>query len=313
MTVAIGVVQVLFLVLAAPLVKGIIGRLKARFQKRQGASIWRPYSDLLKLFRKEDLVPPTASWIFRAAPRIVFGVIVSAAAFIPVFQSGALVGHKGDFILFVYLLAIGRFFLMLGAMDGGSAFGGMGASRDALVSTLAEGPLLLAFVAVSIVAHSPTISGIVQWTLGQNFFDISAVHILAFTTLGIVALAEAGRMPVDNPATHLELTMIHEGMVLEYSGPSLALIEWASAVRLNVLLALLIALFGPWGMVAEITWGALGLALGAYVLKVLALAVLVAVIESGVAKLRMYLVPDFLGVAAALSILAVIFTMIAKR
>lgn len=313
MTVAIGVVQVLFLVLAAPLVKGIIGRLKARFQKRRGASIWRPYSDLLKLFRKEDLVPPTASWIFRAAPRIVFGVIVSAAAFIPVFQSGALVGHKGDFILFVYLLAIGRFFLMLGAIDGGSAFGGMGASRDALVSTLAEGPLLLAFVAVSIVAHSPTISGIVQWTLGQNFFDISAVHILAFTTLGIVALAEAGRMPVDNPATHLELTMIHEGMVLEYSGPSLALIEWASAVRLNVLLALLIALFGPWGMVAEITWGALGLALGAYVLKLLALAVLVAVIESGVAKLRMYLVPDFLGVAAALSILAVIFTMIAKR
>ncbi len=313
MTVVMGVLQALFLVLAAPLVKGIVGRLKARFQKRLGASIWRPYSDLLKLLRKEDLVPPTASWLFRAAPRIVFAVIVSAAAFIPVFQSGALVGHKGDFILFVYLFAIGRFFLMLGAMDGGSSFGGMGASRDALVSTLAEGPLLLAFVAVSIVAHNPTISGIVQWTLGQNFFDISAVHILAFTTLGIVALAEAGRMPVDNPATHLELTMIHEGMVLEYSGPSLALIEWANAIRLNVLLALLIALFAPWGMAAEITWGAFGLALSAYLVKVLLLTVFVAVVESSVAKLRMYLVPDFLGVATALSILAVIFTMIAKR
>ena len=313
MTDVMGVVQALFLVLAAPLVKGIVGRLKARLQKRQGASIWRPYSDLLKLFRKDDLVPPTASWVFRAAPRIVFAVIVSAAAFIPVFQSSALVGHKGDFLLFVYLLAIGRFFLMLGALDGGSSFGGMGASRDALVSTLAEGPLLLAFVAVSIVAHSPTISGIVQWTLGQNFFDISAVHILAFTTLGIVALAEAGRMPVDNPSTHLELTMIHEGMVLEYSGPSLALIEWANAIRLNVLLGLLIALFAPWGMAAELTWGALGLALGAYLVKLLVLAVLVAVVESSVAKLRMYLVPDFLGVATALSILAVIFTMIAKR
>ena len=313
MTDVMGVVQALFLVLAAPLVKGIVARLKARLQKRQGASIWRPYSDLLKLFRKDDLVPPTSSWVFRAAPRIVFAVIVSAVAFVPVFQSSALVGHKGDFILFVYLLAIGRFFLMLGALDGGSAFGGMGASRDALVSTLAEGPLLLAFVAVSIVAHSPTISGIVQWTLGQNFFDISAVHILAFTTLGIVALAEAGRMPVDNPATHLELTMIHEGMVLEYSGPSLALIEWANAIRLNVLLGLLIALFAPWGMAAELTWGALGLALGAYLVKLLVLAVLVAVVESSVAKLRMYLVPDFLGVATALSILAVIFTMIAKR
>lgn len=313
MTVAIGVVQALFLVLAAPLMKGIVGRLKARFQKRQGASIWRPYSDLFKLFRKEDLVPPTASWVFRAAPRVVFAVIVSAAAFIPVFQSGALVGHTGDFILFVYLFAIGRFFLMLGAMDGGSAFGGMGASRDALVSTLAEGPLLLAFVAVSILAHNPTIAGIVQWTLVQNFFEISAVHMLAFTTLGIVALAEAGRMPVDNPTTHLELTMIHEGMVLEYSGPSLALVEWASAIRLNVLLALLIALFAPWGMATGISWGTLGLALGAYLLKLLGLAVLIAAIESGVAKLRMYLVPDFLGVAAALSVLAVIFTMIAKR
>lgn len=313
MTVATGIVQALFLVLVAPLVKGIVGRVKARFQKRQGASVWRPYSDLLKLFRKEDLGPPTASWVFRAAPRIVFSVLVVAAAFIPVFQASALLGHRGDFILFVYLLAIGRFFLMLGAMDGGSAFGGMGASRDALVSTLAEAPLLLALVAVSILAHSTMIVGIVQWTLGQNFLDISAVHILAFSTLGIVGLAETGRMPVDNPTTHLELTMIHEGMALEYSGPSLALIEWANAIRLNVMLGLLIALFAPWGMAAEISWGALGLALGAYGLKLLALAVLVAVIESSVAKLRMYLVPDFLGVATALSILAVMFTIIAKR
>ena len=313
MTVALRVVQALFLVLAAPLVKGILGRLKARLQKRQGASIWRPYSELFKLFRKEDLVPPTASWLFRAAPRIVFAVIVVAAAFIPVIQPNALVGHKGDFILFVYLLAIGRFFLVLGAMDGGSAFGGMGASREALVSTLAEGPFLLALVAVSILARNPTITGIVGWTLGQNFFDISAVHILAFATLGIVALAEAGRMPVDNPTTHLELTMIHEGMILEYSGPSLALVEWANAVRLNVFLSLLIALFGPWGMATGTAWTALALALGLYVLKLLALAVLLAVIESGVAKLRMYLVPDFLGVATALSILAVIFTMFAKR
>lgn len=317
MRVAFGIIQLLILVLAAPLVKGVVGRMKATFQKRHGASIWRPYSELLKLFRKEDLAPPTASWIFRAAPGIVFAATLSAAAFLPVFHSGALAGHTADFILFVYLLAIGRFFLMLGAMDGGSAFGGMGASREALVSTLAEGPLLLAFVAVSIVAHSPTIVGIAQWTIGQNFFEISAVHILAFVALGIVALAEAGRMPVDNPTTHLELTMIHEGMILEYSGPSLALLEWANAIRLNALLALLIALFAPWGMATgpatEVTGVALAVAVGAYLAKLLTLALVIAAIESGVAKLRMYMVPDFLGVATALSILAVIFTMITKR
>jgi formate hydrogenlyase subunit 4 len=313
MTAGIAIFQALVLVLAAPLVRGIVGRMKARFQRRQGASIWRPYSDLIKLFQKEDLVPPAASWIFRAAPRIVFAAMATAAAFVPVFQVSAIAGHRGDFILFVYLLAIGRFFLMLGAIDGGSGFGGMGASREALVSTMAEGPLLLAFVAVSIVAHSPSIAGIVEWTVGQNFFDISAVHILAFTTLGIVSLAEAGRMPVDNPATHLELTMIHEGMVLEYSGASLAFVEWANAIKLNVLLALLIALFAPWGIATQFTWSALVLALGAYGVKLLILAVLLAGIESVVAKLRMYLVPDFLGVATALSTLAVIFTMIAKR
>jgi len=313
MSTALAILQALFLVLAAPLVRGAVGRLKARFQRRQGASVWRPYSDLIKLFQKEDLIPPTASWIFRSAPRIVFAVIVTAAAFLPVFQTTALAGHRGDFILFVYLLAIGRFFLMLGAMDGGSGFGGMGASREALVSTMAEGPLLLAFVAVSIVAHRPAIAGIVEWTVGQNFFDISAVHILAFTTLGIVSLAEAGRMPVDNPTTHLELTMIHEGMVLEYSGPSLALVEWANAIKLNVLLSLLIALFVPWGIATQLTWQALVLALGSYAVKLLLLAVLLAGIESVIAKLRMYLVPDFLGVATALSTLAVIFTMIAKR
>ena len=142
---------------------------------------------------------------------------------------------------------LGRFFLSLGALDGGSAFGGMGASREALVSSLAEAPFLLGLVAVAILASRADIAGMVAWTLQQNVFNISAVHILAFTSLAMVTLAETGRMPVDNPTTHLELTMIHEGMVLEYSGPSLALIEWASAIKLHAMLALLIALFCPLG------------------------------------------------------------------
>jgi len=313
MTLALGVFQVLFLIVGAPLTRGIIARIKARLQRRRGASIWRPYADLGKLFRKEDLAPPASSPVFRLAPRLLFAVALAAAAFVPVLQPSALLASLGDFVLMVYLLALGRFFLALGAMDGGSAFGGMGASRDALISTLAEAPFLLGLTAVSISARNPSIAGIVGWALRQNFFDISAVHILAFTALSMVVLAESGRMPVDNPATHLELTMIHEAMTLEYSGPSLALLEWASAVKLNVMLALLISLFGPWGMATNLAPAALGIALGAYLVKMLLLMVVLAVIESSVAKLRMYLVPDFLGVATALSVLAVIFTMIARR
>ena len=305
--------QALLLVLGAPLVRGTIALLKARLQRRRGASIWRPYADLFKLFRKEELVPPASSFIFRAAPAVLFAATVCAAAFIPVLRPSALLAARGDFILLIYLLALARFFLSLGALDGGSAFGGMGASREALVSSLAEAPLLLGLAAVAILARRADLAGMVAWTLGQNVFDISAVHILAFTALAMVTLAETGRMPVDNPTTHLELTMIHEGMVLEYSGPSLALVEWAAAVKLHVMLALLVALFCPWGMAAgSAGWGILPAAL-LYILKLGILMGLVSVIESAVAKLRMYLVPDFLGVASAVSALAVIFTVLVKR
>ncbi len=187
------------------------------------------------------------------------------------------------------------------------------ASREALISSLAEAPFLLSFVAVAILASHADIAGMVAWTLQQNIFNISAVHILAFTSLAMVVIAETGRMPVDNPTTHLELTMIHEGMILEYSGPRLALIEWASAIKLHAMLALLVALFVPWGMASSVSGGAVILALLLYCAKVALLIGLLAVIESGMAKLRMYLVPDFLGVASAVSALAVIFTMLDKR
>jgi formate hydrogenlyase subunit 4 len=313
MKIAVDILQALFLILGAPLVRGIIARLKARLQRRQGASIWRPYAELFKLFHKEDLIPPTSSIVFRIAPILLFGSTVCVAVFVPVVHVSALLASRGDFIFLVYLLALGRFFLSLGAMDGGSAFGGMGASREALVSSLAEAPFLLSLVALAILASRADIAGMVGWTLRQNLFDISAVHILAVSSLGMVLLAETGRMPVDNPTTHLELTMIHEGMVLEYSGPSLALIEWASAIKLHAMLALLIALFGPWGMASEGTSWGIAVALLLYCSKIALLMVLLSVIESAVAKLRMYLVPDFLGVASAVSALAVIFTMLTKR
>jgi formate hydrogenlyase subunit 4 len=313
MRIALDILQVLVLILGAPLVRAIISRLKARLQRRRGASIWRPYAELFKLLRKEELVPPTSSAVFRLAPIVLFGATIGAAAFVPVVHASALLGSRGDFFLFVYLLALGRFFLSVGALDGGSAFGGMGASREALVSSLAEAPFLMGLVAIAVLASRADIAGMVVWTLGQNIFNISAVHILAFTSLAMVILAETGRMPVDNPTTHLELTMIHEGMVLEYSGPSLALIEWASAIKLHIMLALLIALFFPWGMASNGSGWGIAVALLLYCAKTAVLVILLSVIESSVAKLRMYLVPDFLGVASALSALAVIFTMWVKR
>jgi formate hydrogenlyase subunit 4 len=313
MSIAIDVLQAAMLILCAPLVRGIVARLKAHLQRRRGASIWRPYMELFKLLRKEDLVPPTSSPVFRAAPVALFAATICMSAFVPVVHASALLGSRGDFFLLVYLLALGRFFLSLGALDGGSAFGGMGASREALVSSLAEAPLLLGLVALAILASRADISGIVTWTLAQNIFNISAVHILAFASLAMVTLAETGRMPIDNPSTHLELTMIHEGMVLEYSGASLGLIEWASAIKLQAMLALLVSLFAPWGMASHNSAGALLLALLFYCVKLGVLLVLLSVIESAVAKLRMYLVPDYLGVASAVSALAVIFTTLVKR
>ena len=312
MSLALHVTQVLLLLMLGPLLRGIIARIKARIQNRQGASVLRPYRDLRKLFRKEDLAPPTASVVFRAAPMVVFAATLAVALFIPVLQDSAVLETSGDFILIVYLLALARFFLMLGAMDGGSPFGGMGASREALVATLAEAPLLLALTAVLIAAHATSVAGAVQWTLQQELSQFSAVHALAVAALALVAVAETGRIPVDNPATHLELTMIHEAMVLEYSGPSLALLEWASTLKLTLISALLIGLFVPWGMTTATSPWALIVALLVFVLKMVGVGALIALVESGVAKMRMYLVPDFLGVAAALALLAVVFTGISR-
>ncbi len=309
---AIDLMQALLLAAIAPLVRGVIARMKARIQNRRGASVWRPYADLRKLFRKEDLVPETASWVFRLAPVVLFAVTVTAGAFVPVLHPSALFGVDGDFILLVYLLAMGRFFLMLGAMDGGSAFGGLGASREALVAALAEAPLLLALAAIAILAHSVSLTGIVLSTMRQNPLHLPAVYAFAFGSLSLVAIAETGRIPVDNPATHLELTMIHEAMVLEYSGPSLALIEWASSVKLTLIMALLLGVFAPWGMAAGGSLLALAVAPFVFALKLGALAAAIAVIESSMAKLRMYLVPDFLGMASALAILAVAFTALMR-
>lgn len=309
MKTALDTLQFLIIVGIAPLVRGAISRLKARIQNRRGASVFRPYADLWKLFHKEDLIPATASPLFRFCPIILFAATLACAAFVPVLHASSMLGSRGDIILLVYLFALGRFFLLLGSQDGGSAFGGMGAAREALVSTLAEAPLLLGLIAVAVTAHTTSIAGIVGWTAARHPLELTSIHAFAFAALVLVTIAETGRVPVDNPATHLELTMIHEAMVLEYSGPSLALIEWASATKLTLMFALIISLFAPWGILTGGSMLALAVAIPAFAVKVLVLIVLLAVLESSVAKLRMYLVPEFLGIAGALSVLAVVFTV----
>lgn len=313
MMVLINVFQALLIIAGAPLVRGIISTTKARLQRRQGASIWRPYADLGKLFRKENLTPPSASFLFRVAPLIVVSVTGVSALLIPVLRPTVLLSSTGDLILLIYLLALARFFLILGGMDGGGAFGGMGGSREVLVSTLAEVPFILALFSVAILAQTTRLCGMIDWTLRKSFFDISPVHILAFAAMALVSIAETGRMPVDNPTTHLELTMIHEAMVLEYSGPSLGFLEFAGAIKLNAILSLLIGLFLPWGMATVFTVPAIAVALAAYAAKIVLLSAVLAVVESSVAKMRMYAVPDFLGISTATSILAVVFTVLGRR
>ena len=313
MKIAINVLQALIFILGAPLVRGIIARCKACLQRRQGASIWRPYADLAKLFRKEDLFLRPHRWCSVLRPLCCLG---QRSVWRPLSQWCSLPRCSPPavtFSCFVYLLALGRFFLSLGAFDGGSAFGGMGASREALVSSLAEAPFLLGLVAVAILAAHADIAGMVAWTLQQNVFNISAVHILAFMSLAMVVMAETGRMPVDNPTTHLELTMIHEGMVLEYSGPQFGLDRVGERHQAPRNAGPFDCVVRSLGNGVQRIRSEIVVALLLYCAKIAAADCSLAVIESGVAKLRMYLVPDFLGVASAVSALAVIFTMLDKR
>lgn len=310
MTFLLNLLQALLLLAGAPLVAGVVCWLKARLQGRQGASPWRPYAELMKLFQKQETLAEPVSWYFSAAPRLSFAAMAAAALLVPVLAPSSLMGSGGDIVLLVELFAFSRFAVMLGSLDSGSPFAGIGASREALVAALAESPFLLALIAVALQSHSTELRVMTRATLGRNLLAVSPVHLLALSALVLVALAESGRMPVDNPASHLEVTMIHHAMTLEYSGASLAWLEWAGSLKLNLLMALLVALFFPWGMAQPLSLPAVLIALVAYAGKLIALAAGIAVLESSVAKLRMYRVPEFLGIASAISVLAILFTVV---
>lgn len=306
------VVQTLVAVALAPALGGFIRWLKARLQGRRGAAPWQPYFELRKLFGKEAVVSHTASWIFKATPFLVFGTSVVVASLVPlvIAPSGPFV--VGDVFAAVYLMLLGTFFLALAGLDTGSPFGGMGASREMTVVALTEPTVALSIVALALNAGSTSFSRIVERTLAEPGAALGPGHLLAFAALFIVALAETGRLPVDNPSTHLELTMIHEAMVLEYSGPYLALVEWGAALKLLVFLALAANLFMPWGIALSLAPLALLIGLVSIIAKLGVLAVAIAVLETRVAKLRLFRVPELLSASFVLALLAVMSTFLSK-
>ncbi len=302
------VTQTILLLAVSPFIVGLIRKVKARLQLRKGASVFQPYADLAKLFRKQPVVSTTTSWIFTATPYILFASTLAAGLLVPVFVSRTPLNFAGNIIALVYLLALGTFFLMLAGLDAGSAFGGMGSSREAIVASLTEPAMILSIFAIALTAGSTNLSTIVHKTaLLEGIVTDPSPHLMALAALFIVAIAETGRVPVDNPATHLELTMIHEAMILEYSGRYLALVEWAAGLKLLVFLTLIANVFAPWGIATSWESGALGLGIFVYLVKVSALAVLIGIIESMFAKLRLFRVTDLLGVAFILALLGLVF------
>jgi formate hydrogenlyase subunit 4 len=302
------IAQTTILLAVSPFIVGLIRKVKARLQIRRGASIFQPYADLAKLFRKQPVVSTTTSWIFTATPYIVFASTLAAGLLVPIFVSSTPLNFAGNIIALVYLLALGTFFLMLAGLDAGSAFGGMGSSREAIVASLTEPAMILSIFAIALTKGSTNLSTIVHKTaLLEGIVTDPSPYLMALAAIFIVAIAETGRVPVDNPATHLELTMIHEAMVLEYSGRYLALIEWAAGLKLAVFLSLIANVFAPWGIATSMEPATLGIGLAIYLVKISGLAVLIGVIESMFAKLRLFRVTDLLGVAFILALLGLVF------
>ncbi|HSL20546.1 MAG TPA: NADH-quinone oxidoreductase subunit H [Vicinamibacterales bacterium] len=306
------VAQTLLAVLLAPGLAGFIRWMKARLQGRRGAPPWQPYFELRKLFAKELLISQTASWLFRAAPFVLFATSVVVAALVPLVVVSPAFDRTGDLFAAVYLLLLGTFFLALAALDTGSPFGGMGSSREMAVVALTEPTVALSIFALALTAGSTNLGAIVSSTLAEPARALGPAHVLGFAALFVVTLAETGRLPVDNPSTHLELTMIHEAMVLEYSGPYLALVEWASALKLFVFLSLAANLFVPWGVARSFSPAALSLGLAALLVKLAILAAVIAVLETRVAKLRLFRVPELLSASFVLALLAVMSTFFGR-
>ena len=294
--------QFVIIIIFSPLIQGIIKKLKANCQGRVGASILQPYYDLIRLFKKEMVFSRVTSWIFRVTPFIVFISTIVAAMMIPVITTKSSFGLMGDVIALIYILALGRFFLALAALDAGTAFGGEGSSREMIVSILVEPMIMLCIFTVAITAGSTNIAMIAE----PQSFILSPSHVLALLAFLIAIIADTGRIPVDNPDTHLELTMIHEGMILEYSGRYLALIEWSHYIKQMILFTLFVDMFVPLGIAHDTGMTGLVISSGVYLLKMLFLAGFMAIVESTRAKVRVFQIPSIVGGSFVLAVLALL-------
>lgn len=297
--------QVVLVLLGGPLLVGWVRMLKCWTQGRRSAGLLQPMRDVTKLFVKETVLAENASWIFRSTPYIVFGATLMAGAIIPVVSADLPLAATADIIALVAIFALARFFMALAGLDTGTAFGGMGTSREMMVSSLAEPAVLMSVFTVSLVSHSTSLSFMVHELTTVSFVlrPSLAFALLAFV---LIALAETGRIPVDNPSTHLELTMIHEAMLLEYSGRHLALIEWASMMKLFLFASLGIALFMPWGIAGIDDPAMLPVALVSLAVKLALIGVFVVLIETGLSKMRIFRVAEFLGMAFLLASLGML-------
>lgn len=304
--------QALLCLALAPLLTGVVRRLKARLQGRIGPSLLQPYRDLWRLLQKEAIVAESASWLFRFAPYMIFASVWLAASIVPTFSTEMLLTPAADLIALVALLGLSRFFTALAGMDVGTAFGGIGASREMMIASLAEPAMLMVTFSLSLLAGTTVPAGIGAYVL-QGGIGLEVSMALALVALVMVAIAECGRIPIDNPSTHLELTMVHEAMVLEYSGRHLALIEAAGMVRLLLYMSLIASIFTPWGIAQPGAGvGAVLLGLASFAAKMGAAALGLAVFETAIAKMRVFRVADFLGGALLLALLATIFLYVSE-
>lgn len=303
---AAGAAQIGAVMLGAPLVIGLTRQVRARWEGRAGGGLLQPWRDLRKQLGKQQITPAGTTAVFAAAPAVIAGTTLLIAAIAPLVATGSPLDPAADLFAVVGLLFLGTVALTLAGIDTGTAFGGMGSSREITIAALVEPTILLAVFALSIPAGSANLGALVESTTTHPGQVASLAGVLAFAALAIVIVAETGRLPVDNPATHLELTMVHEAMVLEYAGPRLALVEWAAGMRLTVLLALLANLFLPWGIAgAQPTVTDVLIGVAAIVVKVAVLAAALATAEVFLAKLRLFRVPELLAGSFVLALLAV--------
>ncbi len=309
---AIAIFQIVIILALAPLLSGIIKKVKAFFQIRKGPGIFQPYYDIAKLLRKDSVVSRNVSWLFHAAPVISFVSVLAAGLFIPVFITDLPFSFAGDLIAVIYLFALARFFIALAALDAGSSFGGMGSSREMFIAAMVEPALMLSIFAIALNVGSTNLSYISQTVSSLGLGAVSPYHLLAFVALFIIAIAETGRIPVDNPATHLELTMIHEAMILEYSGKQLAIIELGAAIKQLLVFSLLANIFFPWGIASGLSIAGITIALIVFIAKIIILGIFMAMVETSTAKWRLFRLPDLLSTSLMLSFLAIVSYIIVK-